>query len=112
MNVTKYASVESFFSAFSFFTGTIALVVGEGVAVAALGVTLANASEASADAGAGANVSCGGVLLAFGDALAVALAFALHLAAATGADFMTDFIVLLGAIAKTALTQQIGVRNA
>ena len=64
--------------------------------MAALGVTLASAGEASADAGAGANVSCGGVLLAFGDALAVALAFALPLAAATGADFMTDFIALLG----------------
>ncbi len=80
--------------------------------MAALGVTLANASEASADAGAGANVSCGGVLLAFGDALAVAVAFALPLAAATGADFMTDFIALLEAIAKTALTQQVGPSSA
>ena len=50
--------------------------------------------------------------MAFGDALAVALAFALPVAAATGAVFMTDCIALLGAIAKTALTQQIRRGNA
>ena len=112
MNVTKCASVGSFFSTCSFFTGTIVLVVGAGVALAALGMTVAKTGEVSADAGAGANVSSGGVLWAFGVALAVALAFALSLAAATGADFMTDFIALLGANVKTALTQQIGPRNA